>query len=274
MKTVIDETLDVRSHFGFTKTPFTRELGVAERWTSPIYDEVIDELYTTIAARLSAVLVAPSGTGKTSVLRAVLSRLPEARYRAHYVKVTSLGMRDFCREIAVVAGVEPAGTYPMLVRRLEERFESTVTTDGLRPVLVIDEAHDMRPDVLAIVRILTNYQMDSRLVLSLVLCGQPPLLRMLQREDLEAVSRRMSHIAQLRLLSRPEAKQYMEHRARIAGIRKLPFDELAIDAVHEVSRGNLRAIDHLALKSLEIATRQDAKVVDASIVAEARTKLL
>lgn len=274
MKTLADDALDIRSHFGFTKMPFTREITVAERWSSPIYDEAIEELHATIAARQSGVLVAPSGTGKTAVLRAVLDRLPEARYRAHYIKVTSLGMRDFCREIAVVAGVEPAGTYPMLVRRLEERFESTVSTDGLRPVLIVDECHDMRPDVLAIVRILTNYQMDSRLVLSLILCGQPPLLRMLQREDLEAVSRRMSHIAQLRLLSRLEAKQYMDHRARIAGARKLPFDELSIDAIHEISHGNLRAIDHLALKSLECAARHDTKVVDPSLVAEARTKLL
>lgn len=274
MKTLTSDAIDIRSHFGFAKTPFTREITVAERWHSPIYDEAVEEIYATVAARHSGVLVAPSGTGKTAVLRAVLDRLPEARYRAHYLKVTSLGMRDFCREIAVVAGVEPAGSYPMLVRRLEERFESTVTTDGLRPVLVVDECHDMRPDVLAIVRILTNYQMDSRLVLSLILCGQPPLLRMLQREDLEAVSRRMSHIAQLRLLSRPETKQYMEHRARIAGSRKLPFDELSIDAVHEISHGNLRAIDHLALKSLEVAARHDTKVVDPSIVTEARTKLL
>jgi general secretion pathway protein A len=116
--------------------------------------------------------------------------------------------------------------------------------------------------------------MDSRLILSLILCGQPPLLKMLQREDLEAVSRRMSHYAQLRLLSRPETRQYMDHRARIAGARKLPFDEASVDAIHEMSHGNLRGIDELARKCLQVAARRDVKVIDSNIVAEARTKLL
>jgi type II secretory pathway predicted ATPase ExeA len=52
-----------------------------------------------------------------------------------------------------------------------------VDQDSLRPVIVIDEAHDMRPDVLAVLRVLTNFEMDSKLVVSLVLCGQPPLRR-------------------------------------------------------------------------------------------------
>ncbi len=273
MTTLSDDIPDLRAHFGFKKTPFTREISVSERWRSPIFDEPLDELYATVAARQSGVLVAPSGTGKTALLRALLARLPEARYRTHYLKVTCLGMRDFCREIAVVAGVKPAGTYPMLVRRLEERFESTTDVEGLRSVLVIDEAHDMRPEVLAITRILTNYQMDSRLVLSLILCGQPFLGKMLKRDALEAISRRMALFADLRLLSNDETKQYMAHRSRIAGSRKLPFDADAIDAVSELTRGNLRAIDTLALKAMEVAAKRGVRTIDASLVTEARAKL-
>lgn len=273
MTTRTDDIPDLRSHFGFNKTPFTREIAVTERWRSPIFEEPLQELHATVAARQSGVMVAPSGTGKTALIRALLASLPEARYRTHYLKVSSLGMRDFCREIAVVAGVKPAGTYPTLVRRLEERFESTADVEGLRTVLIVDEAHDMRPEVLAITRILTNYQMDSRLVLSLILCGQPPLSRMLKREALEAVSRRLALFVDLRLLSRDETKQYMEHRIRIVGSRKLPFDAGAIDAISEITRGNLRAIDYLSLKALEVAARTGGKTIDSSIVTEARQKL-
>ena len=223
---------------------------------------------------MSAVFIAPSGTGKTSLLRALVARLPEARYRVHYVKVTSLSKRDMCREIAVAVGAQSSGTYPSLVRRLDERCDSTLSTDGLRPVLILDEAHDMRPDVLAILRLLTNYDMDARLVLSIVLTGQPPLARMLQRDELEAVSRRMAHYATLRLLSRDEARQYMEHRVRTAGLRKLPFDGPSVDAVYELSRGNLRAIDRVCLKSLELAASSGVPTVDSSLVIKARKKLL
>jgi type II secretory pathway predicted ATPase ExeA len=268
-----DDTRDIRAHFGLHTLPFTREIAVDKRWPSPIFDEALDALESTVAERMSAVLVAPSGAGKTSLLRALIKRLPEARYRVHYVKVTSLSKRDMCREIAVAVGASPAGSYPTLVRTLEERFTTTFDTDGLRPVLILDEAHDMRPDVLAILRILTNYQMDSRLVLSIILAGQPPLGRLLQRDELEAVSRRMAHCATLRLLSREEAREYMQHRAHIAGLKKLPFDAPALDAIYEMSRGNLRAIDTLCLKSLELATLRGIRTLDCALVAAARQLL-
>src|SRR3712207_8394481 len=58
-----------------------------------------------------------------------------------------LSKRDMCREIAVACGAQPAGSYPMLVRRLQERFEATAHQEGRRPVLLLDESHELRPDV-------------------------------------------------------------------------------------------------------------------------------
>jgi type II secretory pathway predicted ATPase ExeA len=85
--------------------------------------------------------------------------------------------------VAVACGVAPAGSYPMLVRRLQERFETTAHSEGRRPVLVLDESHELSPDVLDMLRILTNFDMDSRLVLSLVIAGQSPLRSLLARDD-------------------------------------------------------------------------------------------
>jgi len=271
---MIQTIADLRSHFGFTQTPFTREIPVRDRWVSPIFDEPLTALLSTLEARMSAVLVAPSGTGKTMLLRTLCDLLPEARYRLHEVKVTSLSRRDMCREIAVATGIEPAGTYPTLMRRLQAHFRSGAEEDGVRPVLIIDEAQDMRPEVLATLRVLTNFDLDSRLLLSLVIAGDSGLKRLLERQDLVPVSRRMAHCATLRLLSRSETRSYIEHRAGIAGVDTLPLDDQAIDAVYEITRGNLRAIDHVCLKSLEIAAAADVSTIDAATVANARRHLL
>ena len=267
-------TADVRAHFGFTGLPFTREITVEELWDSPAFVEPLRDLEATLRERMSAVLIAPAGAGKTALLRALIARLPEARYRVHYVKVTSLSKRDMCREIAQAVDLPASGSYPMLVRRLEERFDKTANEDGLRPVLLVDEAHDLRPEVLAILRILTNYDMDSRLVLSVLLAGQPLLLKLLRRDDLEAVSQRIAQVSTLRLLSRTESESYMQHRVNVAGARNLPFDGPAVEAVYEVSRGNLRLIDHLCFKALELAAQSGVPVVNASLVTAARKKLL
>jgi len=264
---------DLRSRFGFHATPFTREIPVKDRFRLPEFDEAIEAMLATLEVRMSCALIAPAGTGKTSVLRAVLASLPEARYRTHYVKVTGLSKRDMCREIAQAVGLPPAGSYPSLVRKLQDRFSETSDTDGLRPVLIFDEAQDLRPDTLAMLKVLTNFDMDSRLVLSLVLAGQPRLRDLLRRDDLEDVARRLAHYATLRTLTRDEINKYIEHRCTIAGAASVPFDSGAIDALFEIGRGNLRATDQLARKTLEVAHQHDCDACAAAEVAHAR-KLL
>jgi len=261
---------DYRSRFGFHAKPFTRELANQDRFGLEDFDEAIEAVLSTLEARMSCALIAPAGTGKTSILRAVIARLPEARYRTHYVKVTSLSNRDMCREMAQAIGLPPAGTYPTLVRRLQERFSETACSEGLRPVLILDEAHDLRPDTLAMLRILTNFDMDSKLVVSIVLAGQPKLRDLLRRDDLVDVAGRLAHYATLRLLSRDEVNRYVEHRCTIAGAVTVPFDQEAVDALYEIGRGNLRATDQLARKALEIAHRANQDVCAAAHVAQAR----
>jgi type II secretory pathway predicted ATPase ExeA len=264
---------ELRSVFGFHCTPFTRELRDEEHISFPFLDEALDGITRAVEGRMCAALLAPAGAGKTALLRRLCARLPQARYRIHYVKVTDLSKRDMCREIAAAIGVTAVGSYPILVRRLQERFETTASTEGVRPVLLLDESHDIRPGVLGILRILTNFEMDSRLVVAIVLAGQPPLQKLLDREDQEAVKKRISHYAQLRLLSRDETDAYIAHRCTIAGARDMPFDERSRDALFEMARGNLRAIDTLALKSLQYAALAGKTCVSSQHVLAARKDL-
>ncbi|MQA92910.1 MAG: AAA family ATPase, partial [Gemmatimonas sp.] len=171
------------SPMGFRKTPFTRELAITERCSLPHPSEVAEALANAVRQRTSAALVAPAGTGKTVALRVLVGALPEARFQIRYIKVTGLSQPDLCWEIAAACYLPPTGNFPALVRRLQEAFAHSVGTDGLRPVLVLDEAHDLRPESLAMLRLLTNFEMDSRLVVSIVLAGQPHLRARLARPD-------------------------------------------------------------------------------------------
>ena len=264
---------DMRSRFGFHTLPFTRELRVEDRFPLAPLDEALEALLRIVEQRQSCALIAPAGTGKSALLRALVARLPEARYRIHYVKVSSIGKRDMCREIAMAMGTESAGSFPALVRRLQERCLQASDADGLRPVLILDDAHELRPEILGLLRVITNFEMDSRLVLSVVISGQPQLREALKRDDVEDVARRLAHYATLRTLSREEMEDYIQHRCAVAGSKTTPFDARAIDAVFEIGRGNLRATDGLCLKALEMAHDQDQDVCDQGHVVQAR-KLL
>lgn len=267
-------SLDFHARFHFHTLPFTRELSIHNRFELPFFSEALQGLNRAIDQRACAALVAPAGTGKTALLRALCDHLPEARYQVRYIKVARLSRRDMCKEIAVSCAVDPAGAFPVLLRRLQDRFVAQAANDGTRTVLLLDEAHDLRPEVLDMVRLLTNFEMDSRLVLSVVLAGQPMLRHMLRYDTHEAMLRRLAHIATLRLLSGDEIVNYVGHRCVIAGGSPQLFAPSGLDAIAEMTRGNLRAIDQLALKALETAHDANKDVVDGGMVALARKAVM
>ncbi|MBX3276328.1 MAG: AAA family ATPase [Sandaracinaceae bacterium] len=266
--------MDTLAAFNLHKLPFTREVAVREMLSLSHFEQARHGLLACLERRMSAAIIGPAGSGKSALCRALRDALPEARYRVHYVKVADLGKRDLCREVATAMGVTSAGSYPMLVRRIQEDFAQSGVADGVRPVLVIDEAHDIRPDVLGVLRILTNFDWDSRLVLSVVLAGQPRLETLLKKATLEDVAQRIAFTARLRLLSRDETANYLAHRCAIAGQPQSPFDPGSIEALFEMSQGNLRAIDRLALGALDEAATRGAKVVAGSDVVAARRRVL
>lgn len=261
---------DMLSHFHFQTMPFTPEVRVADRFRLSAHDETLNHLRQTVEQRMSAALIAPAGTGKTTLLRALVEALPEARYHTRYLKVTDLSKRDFCREISTALGLGSAGTYPALVRRLQEHMEQIVDQEAMRCVLILDEAHDFRPHVLSIIRILTNFEMDSRLVFSVLLSGQMGLGRLLDNPILTDVTGRLAHRAQLQPLSLTEVKEYITHRCAMAGLMHAIFETEAMTALYEIGHGNLRATDRLALKALHVAHQAKASAVTSNHVAKAR----
>ena len=125
---------DLLSRYSLHEVPFTREIAVKNRFLHEHQNQQLEYLKRAVDKKMSATLIAPAGTGKTMLLRTLVDCLPETRYRVHYVKVTSLSKRDLCREIAVIVGVKPAGNYPTLVRRMQERFTSSYDTDSVKSV--------------------------------------------------------------------------------------------------------------------------------------------
>lgn len=259
--------------FGFVSEPFTREIRIEHRYKADFIESEVKTIREIVEARQSAVIIGPAGSGKTVVLRALLAELPESRYRIVYLKLASLGARDMSRQVALGLGLSSVGSYPALVRALEEQLHSGFSSQSMRQVLVFDDAHELRADSLRLARLLTNFDMDSKLVVSVILCGQLPLKKMLTAPELEDVRQRLNACCEIRLFSREETFAYINHRVKIAGSAKNPFSSGASEAVFEITKGNMRAIDTLALMALRVTDEAKRNTVSAADVAIARTKL-
>lgn len=254
-------------------TPFTREFSIGARFKLDLFEEATQSICATIEKRMSASLIAPAGSGKTAVLRAVSDQLAAARYKVTYIKVTDISQRDMCRQVSLAIGAKPASLFFSLVESVQNCLSDDYHVRGLRPVLLIDEAQDMRPETVSILKLLTNFEMDSRLVVSFVLAGQPALRQLLEKERLQDIAQRIYHHTELRLLSQGESHDYLRHRWSMASSGPFPFDERSLQAIFEMGRGNMRAMESLALKALEMAQSKKIACVDESLIVQARKTL-
>jgi type II secretory pathway predicted ATPase ExeA len=264
---------DVQAHFGLSGLPFTREIPTRKMWRQPGLDDLVRDLEATVSARDSAAVIAPSGAGKTALIRRLVATLPEARYRVADIKVTAVGNRDLYRSLARALGIEPSGTWPALLESLQAYAHALATTEARRTVLIIDEAQDMRPQVLATLRMLTNFRLDSELLISLILVGDSGLEALLHRPDMDALRSRLACVVRVPLLSRTETRSYVDHRLDIVGARSTILDDSAVEAVYDFTRGNIRAIDHLCRTALDLAARSTLDSIDAGTITAARKKL-
>ena len=259
--------------FGFKSRPFTREIAVRDCFSLPFLDEQVEELTTAIQMKMSGVLMASPGQGKTVILRRIREQLPEARYKVTNIKVTRVSGRDLCREISKVIGAKPAGTYPALVRATQERIEVSSSAEGVRSVIMFDDAHALRDQGFELLKILSNFEMDSKLMVSFILAGHLGLKDRLGSHNLADIKQRIIHFGQLRLLSREETYDYLKHRLHLVGCSTFPIDENALEIIYEMTRGNMRAIDNLALKSLGFASSKNDRIVSGPHVTKAGADL-
>jgi type II secretory pathway predicted ATPase ExeA len=153
-----------------------------------------------------------------------------------------------------------------LYRQIKSEVSRLCGDARTRPVLVVDEAHHLRPDVLEDLRLLTNYQMDAEPRLCLLLLGQTELRRRLTMAVHEALAQRIVVRYHMAALTREEHTGYLVHRLRLATAETPLFDPSAEEAIYQATGGLPRKINLLAHHTLMAAALARAKLATADHV--------
>jgi general secretion pathway protein A len=207
------------------------------------------------------------GTGKTTLCRLLLEQIP-ANTRVALVlnpRMTPVELLEtICEELHL--GIETSrGSLKALVDVLN-RYLLDAYAQGLRVVLIIDEAQDLSIEALEQVRLLTNLETDTQKLLQIILLGQPELRTLLAREDLRQLAQRITARFHLTPLDAAETEGYLRHRHGIAGGVHLPFSRAAIKRLHRHSGGVPRLINVIAERSLLAGYARDEATLDARTV--------
>jgi general secretion pathway protein A len=264
------------SFFGLSEKPFAitpdpRYLYLSERHA----EALAHLLYGINEAGGFIQLTGEVGTGKTTVVRTLLSRVPHHADVAVILnpRVSAL---EFLQTICEELGVEIAARERDSVKQMVDALNRTLLgahADGRRVIVLVDEAQNLTIEVLEQVRLLTNLETPTQKLLQIILIGQPELRELLDRTDLRQLAQRITGRYHLKPLSREETHGYVRHRLRVAGAQEEIFTPRALNEVHRVSGGIPRVINVACDRALLGAYTQETRTIDAALVRRAATEV-
>lgn len=216
-----------------------------------------------------ALITGDPGTGKSVALRVLAERL--TRVRDLTVGVMShpqSGINDFYREMGDIFGVplKPHnrwGGFKALRDRWLEHIDSTLS----RPVLLVDEAQEMDPDVLSELRLLSSTKFDSKIILSVVLAGDGRLLEKLRREELLPLGSRLRTRLVLEPTTGEDLMTCLKHLLSADGNATLMTPEL-MNTLSDHALGNYRVLMTMAGELLAAAAEREAPQLDEKLYFE------
>jgi general secretion pathway protein A len=253
--------------YGLKFNPFISDVPVEALYPHPKLEQFCWRIEQSLIRDGGFALVnGDPGTGKSVALRYLAWRLSKVRdAQIGTINHVSSNLRDFYRELGDVFSV------PLKVnnrwggfKSLREQWLAHLDNTLLRPILFIDEAQEMSPDVLSELRLLTSSQFDSRTLLCVILAGDHRLNSKLRSDALLPLGSRI----RVRLATEPasveQLRMTLEHLLEQAGNSHLMTTEL-INTVCEHSAGNHRIMCNMSNELLDTGAHLERPQLDEQL---------
>ncbi len=237
-------------YWGLTEKPFENTPDPRFIYFSPQHEEGLSRLlYVVREGKGSGMLTGIFGCGKTLLGRTLLKELDKDIYKTAYIANPYLSYEELLMHIVYNLGGKdlPERKTEVLVNVVIERLSRILEDnmrDGKKTVIIIDEAHVIKDrQVWEELRLILNFQLEDRFLLTLLLLGQPEL-----KELIDANKQFVQRIAvkcHLGSLNEEETKKYILHRLSVVGRSQSIFTDEAYKLIYKKSGGIPRRINHI-----------------------------
>jgi type II secretory pathway predicted ATPase ExeA len=268
-----EEWLMYKAYWGMEFNPFAKEISEKQFYHGADYKEAMKRLEHLKNIRGIGLFTGMPGAGKTVVLRSFVNGLNPSLYKVVYIQMTTISVNEFYRELAISLGLTPSFRKSDNFRLIQERIRQLYRDQRITLLVLIDEAQYLKHDVLADLKLLMNFEMDSQNYAVLVLCGLPILNSRITLQIHEALYQRIVISYDYFGLSHDEVKDYVVDRLKLCGIKQPIFKESAYEAAHGHATGSIRKLNTLLAKALMIGCEREAKEIDTEIIMDAKSEI-
>ena len=266
-----------RKYFGIEENPFSNTPDPKYLFMSDRHQEALAHLQYGVQGSSGFVLLTGEvGTGKTTVCRCLVEQLPKNIDLAMCLN-PRLSEAELLASICDELAIKVKDCAPDSVKDYMDALNKhllKVHAKGRRAVLIIDEAQNLPPSLLELVRLLTNLETASTKLLQIILVGQPELRDTMDTYEMRQLSQRITARYHLDPMTRPETENYIRHRLRIGKLSPTLIGPGAIAEIYALSAGIPRLINAICERSLLGAFATEARSIDAPLARTAAREVL
>jgi MSHA biogenesis protein MshM len=258
-------------HFGLRRPPFEQTADASRLVFPGSRSDFASALLGAIVRGGGFVrIIGDPGTGKSTMCRWLLRKMPPERYPAVHITDPTITPRRIDSALTQVLGMEVTPHDPRQMRaRLRDRLNHSVIS-GERLLLLLDDAHAVPPETLEHLRALGEGIGGAGNALRVVLVGPQELDRRLAHPSMQRLRARIAHDLRLERLGRDDVHEYLHERLRAAGYEgPRIFSAGAIRLIAGLSKGVPARIDALAGQALQTAAADEVYEIHTRDIAAA-----
>jgi general secretion pathway protein A len=267
-------TANYRSFFGMTREAFPQDLALKDILETQDICQIKERLDYVLAIGAIGLVTGEVGSGKSTAIRYVLSRLHPSEYQVISITACSGSILEFYRLFLAELNIDKhSSSRAAMIRLLQREIKEIVLAKKRKVLLVVDEASMLRLEVFAELHTITQFDHDSRAWLPIMFVGRSDLAEKFYYPASRPLASRVVARAHLEPIDRHGMQCYLTHHLALTGINNPIFDEAAVTAIHQGSGGFFRKANHLARGALVAAASDKSPNVTPEHVRLASTEI-
>lgn len=257
------------SYYGLEFNPFDKDIDTKYAYETEDFKLLKNRLDFVKDNKTIALITGNPGMGKTFAIRKFLNELNKNLYKVIYICMSTVTTYEFYKQLCYELGIDPPFKKVDMFREIQKQIITLAKDKKINIIIVLDEAQYLKPTILNDLKLLLNFDLDSKNYASLILVGQPVLNSILKRNIFDALSQRITVSYNMVGVNKEELKEYIDSRLKLAHSNNGIFNEQAIEAIFNACGGSVRQANNIITKCLIIGNTKNSLTIDSNIVIEA-----